>query len=472
MKSYFSIFLGLLLVCLGPSSVMAGAKDDPEPLLQEVREIPVETTEESISYLQERSMQLYQDLQKAYETNPELKAARAELKAVEEQLPQALAGFQPTITGSAEALYEDVETNGSTNNFTASDDDGVSKQAGVDITQPIFRGGRTLAATRAANNLITGQQASLRALEQDIFVRGATAYMDVLRDQAVVNLRINNQALIARQLEATQDRFTVGELTRTDVSQAQARLAGADADLIEARADLRESQSRYENIIGQWPADNLLYPRTKIVVPPNLEEILTLAINKNPEIVSSEYLALAADDNVDEIFGELLPTLNAVGTYDKFYDPVPNSFDDQQNISAGLRLSVPFYQAGSVQSRVREARQTANQRIIEITESKRSIRAQTIAAWEALKAAEAQIISRKAQVEAAAIAREGVNYETEFGERTVLDSLDAEQEYLDAQVDLVTARRDEVVARFELVALMGMLSPETLAFSTSSTAFD
>ena len=162
----------------------------------------------------------------------------------------------------------------------------------------------------------------------------------------------------------------------------------------------------------------------------------------------------------------MLPEFSLTGGLSKSYDPQPGTLDETRESTVGVSASIPLYQAGSVRSRVRQAKQTANQRFIQIMEARRRVRAETISSWENLAAAKAEIISRRAQVEASAMAQEGVRYESDFGERTILDALDADQEYLDAQVGLVSARRNEIVARFSLAAVLGRLTPEILEFSS------
>jgi len=397
-------------------------------------------------------------LRLAYINNPTLQAARAEVRATHELLPQALSGWRPTIAAQGSVFSSDIE--GSNFGGTGS----TAKDMEVSLNQPLFRGWQTLAETEAARNTISAQSAALRAKEQDVLLDAATAYMDVVRDQALLELSRNNLEVITRQREATKDRFDVGELTRTDVSQADARLARANADVITDRGKLRSSKAVFEQVSGIVPGI-LAPPDIEIAFPKTLDDVMIKAENESPEVLSALYVHKASEEDIEDVFGELLPEIGLFGSWNRTLDPQPGLIDKQTTKTLGLLASIPLYQAGAVRSRVRQAKHTANQRYLEILSAKRQARQETISNWEDVQTARAEIRSREAQVEASRIAQEGVRAETEVGERTILDSLDADQEFLDAQVALVTARRNEVVANFALGATLGLLTPETLGFA-------
>lgn len=398
-------------------------------------------------------------LRHSYLQNPTLQAQRARLKATHEQLPQALSGWRPTILSSAGVTYTDLESNG-----PDTDDSSTSKDVGLSLDQPLYRGGRTTADVAAARSTISSQELLLIAQEQDILRDAAISYMDVLRDKALVELSQSTRDVISRELEATQDRFDVGELTRTDVSQAQARVARADAEIVTAVGNLNASKARFEEVTGM-PAENLVQPDVTLVIPQDLEAAELNAEQNSPLILASVFAHRASEEDIDGVYGELLPEVGFASTWGRVYDPSPGLVDDQTSSTIGVRATFPLYEAGSVRSRVREAKHTANQRYIEILETRRQVRQQIVSNWADLQAARAEILSRKAQVEASAVAQEGVTQETELGARTVLDVLDANQELLDARVALVTAERNEVVARFSLLSTLGSLTPETLGFA-------
>ncbi|MCB1562390.1 MAG: TolC family outer membrane protein [Alphaproteobacteria bacterium] len=402
-------------------------------------------------------------LGRTYTNNPSLKAARAELKAVEEKLSQALSGWRPTVSADGSVSVTDVEGS------SFGGDGSTPKDISLSLNQPLFRGGRTLAQTKAARHTIEAQTALVAAEEQDVLLEAATAYMDVLRDGALLELSGNNREVIARQLEATRYRFEVGELTKTDVSQAEARLARSESEKIKTRGDLQASKARMVQITDVVP-EALEQPSLVLPVPGTLDEALAVADTKSPLVIAALSGHRAAEEDVDGIFGELLPELEFFGSWNRTYDPSPGVTDEQTTELVGVSAHIPLYQAGAVRSRVREAKHRANQRFMEIQEAKRQVRESVVSAWEALEAARAEIEARQAQVEASRTAQEGVHAEAEFGSRTVLDSLDADQEFLDAQVALVTAERNKIVAEFTLLSKLGALTPEVLGFADMASA--
>ncbi|MDF2765702.1 MAG: type secretion outer membrane protein TolC family [Rhodospirillales bacterium] len=388
-----------------------------------------------------------------YSTNPELMAGRAELRATNELVPQALSGWRPTIAGTASIgrTWIDSEVGSDATN---------PRTVGLSLSQPVYRGGRTVAATREAENLVLAQRARLVGVEQDVLLDAVAAYMDVVRDAAVLELNVNNQQVLSRQLEAARDRFEVGEITRTDVAQSEARLAGANASRIAAEGDLTESRARFVEVVGEAPG-TLETPPILATLPGSLEEAIEVAVNANPNVVAADYVERAARDGVDVVFGELLPSIALQGEVE--YGEEQSTFaDDRTTATVEAQVTVPLYQAGEVSSRVREAKKRASQRRLEMAQQRRGAAQIATTAWEALSTARAQIDAFEAQVRSAEIALEGVREEAQVGSRTILDVLDAEQELLDARVSLVRAKRDEIVAGFQLLAAVGNLTARDL----------
>lgn len=393
----------------------------------------------------------------AYENNPTLKAQRAKLRAVDEGVPQALSGWRPTVRASGDT---GIERRDSSTTSTNQPERRTPGSVALSVSQPIFRGGKTVAGTGRAENLVRAERASLTAVEQNVLRDVATAFTNVVRDQAVLELNTNNEQVLRRNLEAARDRFEVGEITRTDVSQAESRLARARADRIQAEGNLASSRAVYENVVGVLPGI-LVAPAPIGEVPESLQSTLDIARHENPGLILAEFTELAANDNVDLTFGELLPTLSLDGTLSKAYDQTARG-SETESAKVSAVLSVPLYQAGAVTSRVRQSRQVANQRKIEVEIARRAAREASTRAWEALATVGARITSIQAQILSAEIALEGVREEAAVGSRTVLDILDAEQELLDARASLVRATRDELVARIDLLAAIGRLTAEAL----------
>jgi outer membrane protein len=395
-------------------------------------------------------------LQWSYVHNPSLRSARAAFKASEEALPQALSGWQPVVT--ATGLVGKTRVQGD-----KLGDGAFNKEGTAGFTQPLYRGGQTVAATGSARNAILAQRALLRDKEQQVLLQVATAYMNVFRDKALLKLSDNNVNDLAQQLKAAQDRFTVGDITKTDVSQAQAALSAAQADRTAALGNLRTSRAAYEQLIGFAP-ENLGYPVLHFPIPPTLDEAAAVADKENPQIAAATYLQKSSTYDVDRIFGQLLPELDLVGDVDRDYEPVPIGGPTATTETIGVSATVPLYEGGLIRSQVRQAKYTANQRYLDILDAQRQVRQALVTSWESLNATRAEIDSRKTQVEAAKIALDGIRQEANVGTRTVLDELNTEQDYLNAEVSLVTTQRDDIVATFALASNLGFLNPNVLGF--------
>lgn len=406
---------------------------------------------------------LYEALASAYSTNPTLKAARAKLLAVKEQLSQAQSGFKPTVSIDADITHTDTDTKGTS--FIAKDGGNTSKSASLNISQPLFRGGRTYSDIGQAKNSINAEQLSLSAIEQGVIYDAAVVYMDVLQNQALLDLNNNNTTLAARELEQAQNRFTVGESTRTDVSQSEARLANSHANVIKMRGQLNSSIALYKQIVGAPPPINIAYPDKSISLPDTLEGVIALAESNNRNVLRAKYINAAAKDNVNSVRGELYPQIAALGRFNKSYDP-NDGLDEQSQASVGISASIPLYTGGATLSRAREAKKIANQRKIEIVAARNEARQMALYNWESLQTAIEETKARQVQIDASHIAQEGVHYEAELGERTTLDVLNANQELLDAQVSLITAKRNQIVAEFALARSLGILVPQNFGFST------
>ncbi|MHA1114453.1 MAG: TolC family outer membrane protein [Alphaproteobacteria bacterium] len=404
-----------------------------------------------------RAEGLIDALTAAYETNPTIQAQRARLRATDEGLPQSLAGWRPTVTLSGETGRQRYETNIGVRDRPQHRD---PTSASVIVSQPLYRGGRTVAGSRRARNLIEAERARLTGTEQGVLLDAATAFVDVVRDQAVLKLNAGNEQVLRRNLEATRDRFEVGEVTRTDVSQAESRLERATAERIRGEGALASSRAVFENVVGSVPGV-LETPEPLADLPETRVAALSEAAAKNPNVVLAQFSEQAARDDVDVTTGELLPVLSLDGSISRAYDTFARaSQTDSAKIAAVL--TVPLYQAGAVSSRVRQSKQVAGQRRVEVEVARRDAVEGAARTWEALQTARAQIVSIEAQIRASDIALTGVREEAAVGARTVLDVLDAEQELLDARSALVRARRDEIVAGFQLRAAVGRLTARNL----------
>ncbi len=459
MKNSFKIAMAVLLL-----GVAAPALAQDETTVDDVRKSALETTNRLMPVSQDNSG-FINALVSTYEKNPTLKAARAQTRAVFEELPQADAGWRPTAEAQTGITYTDVDTKldgGAGAGAYSASGDNTSKDAALTVSQPLYRGGSTVANIEAAKNTIKSQIAFLDQTEQQILLDAATAYLNVLQNDALLKLAVNNQDVLKQQFGATRERFDVGELTRTDVSQAEARAARAAAEVIAAQGNLKSSRARFEQLIGYQPVDIAFAP-LPVKIPATLEEAVTFAEQWNPGVRSAQYAQAAAAADINSIYGELLPHVALSGTAGKSYEP-GIGIDSTETNTIGVVARIPLYEAGATRSRVRQAKQSANQRMSQIGEAKRATREAVVTAWETLAAARAEKVARMSQVEAAEVARFGVKQEADLGARTILDTLDADQELLDAKVALVSAVRDEAVALYSLAAAMGVFNPQNLGF--------
>ena len=399
---------------------------------------------------------LAEALTATYQSNPSLLAARAELKAVNEGVPQALSDWRPSVSlaGAAGAQRIDAQRPGGAETT-------YPIGASVLLAQPLYRGGRTIAAVSQAEAEVRAQRARLASSEQTVLLDAAVAYMDVWRDQAVLRLNESNEAVLAQQLEATRDRFDVGELTRTDVAQAESRLARARANRIAAEGDLAVSRAVFAEVVGFAPGV-LAAPPALDGLPAGEEEAVAAALDENPDLITAIQSEIAARHQVRASVGELLPVVSLSVQLSHTENQLAQSTETDEAQVLAL-ITIPLYQQGFVTSRVREDKQTARQRRIQVDETRRRVLQETIDAWEGLVEARASTIAFETEVQAGVVVLEGVRQEHEVGARTTLDILDAEQELLDAQVNLARGRRDTLVAGFQVLVAEGRLSAANLA---------
>lgn len=394
-------------------------------------------------------------LSKAYQDNPTLQAGRARLRAVDEGVPQALSGWRPSIQ-----LFGSAGRQRTSQNFTPREDTRNTRSIELEVRQNLYNGGSTEADIAAAEADVQGQRARLRSTEQDVLFSTVSAYMDVVRDQAVLDLNQQNERRLRRQLEATQDRFDVGEVTRTDVAQAESRLSRATSDKIRAAGNLEVSRAAYERVVGEPPGE-LESPLGLIELPTSRQDTIDRALSTNPDVSSAVYDRRSALRAIDSETGGLLPDLDLVGSASHSRNVV-GADTERDQLSLTAELTVPIYQQGFQTSAVREAKQRAREALDTVEEARRGAIDDATSAWETYRSSLAEIEAIREEVRAAEIALEGVQQEAAVGQRTVLDILDAEQELLDARVSLVEAERDLLVARYDVLVATGGMTARDL----------
>lgn len=397
-------------------------------------------------------------LAEAYVKNPDLEAARAKLRSVDETYTQAEAGFLPSVDGVASYTSNHRSLDAVTTRSNP-------KSLSIEITQSLYSGGSTVADVANADNTIKAERARLRVAEQQVLLDGVTAYMTLIRDQETAELSRNNETVLAKHLKESNTRFKLGDITKTDVSQAKSRLARATADRIAAEGNLKKSGAFFERVFG-LPPDGVHKPKVKMEFPATEDDAMAVALQKNPSLILAKYTEDAAKASTRSIEGENLPQVDLAGSLEKTYDPAQAAADDENTRTVELRATMPLYSGGATTSRIRQSRQTENQLRMQTLGAERAVRQAVIGARESLAVAEAESKALKTQIEAAKLALEGVKVEQHYGSRTTLDLLDAEQEYLDAQVAHISAETDRIIASYSLLAALGGLTAEGLGLNT------
>lgn len=403
---------------------------------------------------------LREALIRTYNGNPTITAQRAQLRSLDEGVALARAAGGVQVSADV-GVNQDLTRIGGGN--------GRNFSVGLDASYPLFSGGRVRNSIGAANARVQAGRANLRATEGDVFTEAVGAYMDVIRDRSIVALNRNQVRVLETDLQASRDRFEVGDLTRTDVAQSEARLSLARSGLSTAEGQLSAGEENYRRVIGKLP-DDLEPPPPLPPLPGTPDQAVEIALANNPDLVAIGEQVRAAGLDVSIARAERLPTLSAVtnGNYVNYLGSAEDQFgapgidNTQTSAGVGLQARVPLYQGGLVGARVRQSQAIQGQFIEQGIAVERSVVAQTRAAFSNYQAAQQAIRSNQTAVEANTLALEGTRAEQSVGTRNVLDVLNAEQELLNSQVLLVSARRDAYVAGFALLNAMGQAEMEDL----------
>jgi outer membrane protein len=413
-----------------------------------------------------KAQTLEQALQQAYQSNPQLNAQRAILRQTDEGVPQALAGYRPRISATASLGTQTLDTLTKTGTtYLTLNGTNTPHAFGLSATQTLFNGYQTANRTRAAESQVLAARETLRLLEQQVLLDSATAYMNLLRDSAILDLQKRNVEVLQEQLRQTRDRFNVGEVTRTDVAQSESRLAAGRSQQLSAEANFTTSRAAYRRVIGVEPGK--LSPGTPVdrFSPTVLDQAVARGQGENPSVTAAMYGVDVAQLQVKIAEGALYPTVTLTGAVQKSYE---STLTQLQTFSASLvgQLTVPIYQGGGEYSTIRQSKELLGQRRLDLDTQRDQARANVVQSWGQLSAAKAQIQATQAQVNAAEIALNGVREEARVGQRTTLDVLNAQQELVNARVSLVTAQRDRVVASYALLSATGRLAVKVLGLPT------
>ena len=409
----------------------------------------------------------------AYQLNPSLNSGRARVRATDEAVPQALSAMRPKISGDARLgidrrrdVTDEIDTanhDPTTRAFTKAVQSGRgTPRAGVvSVEQPLFDGFKTMNATRSAESSIFAEREKLRLLEQRVLFEAVSAYMNVLRDTAAYNLQQNNVRVLTEQLRQTRERWIYGEITPTDIAQAEARLAAGKGLLSSARATLDASVGAYRKVIGVEPKRLAPAKGVDRLLPKTREEAERIAVVEHPTILAALHDADAADLDIHVQESDFMPKLSVVGSI----------FTQSQIDGVGARaigasvigkLSVPIYDGGKTPSVVRQAKEIAGQKRLDVDVARSEVLALARANWSSFQAAQTLVLSAQTQCAAAERALYGVREEAKAGQRTTLDILNAQLELLNARIAQLAAQRDRVVASYALLASVGRLSARAL----------
>jgi outer membrane protein len=403
-------------------------------------------------------------LAQAYQNNPQLNSQRAQVRATDEGVSQALSGYRPRITGTFNGGIQYTDTKSqSSPSATATE---LSKTfyprtLGITGTQTLYNGLQTANKTRQAESQVSAARETLRLIEQQVLFNAVQAYMNLLRDEAILDLQRRNIEVLSEQLRQTRDRFNVGEVTRTDVAQAESRVAAGQSAFHTAESNFTTSRATYRQMIGIDAGK--LAPGTPVdrLSPRALPAAVDQGRMEHPQVTASMFGVDVATLQVKVNEGLLYPTVTARVGASQFWDLSATTIQ-QFSASAIGQIDVPIYQGGAEYSQIRQSKETLGQKRIDVDTARDQVQQTVVQSWGQLDAAKAQIIATQAQVAAAEIALNGVREEARVGQRTTLDVLNAQQELVNARVALVTAQRDRVVASYSLLAAVGRLNANAL----------
>ncbi len=407
-------------------------------------------------------------LVRAYQSNPQLNAQRAQVRVIDENVPQALAGYRPQAAVIASLGYQYTDTNSVAPGF-GGEIHGTEppRSAGATVTQTLYNGDQTANKTRVAESQVSGAREALRVLEQTVLLSAATIYMDYLRDAAIVEVQRSNTRVLEETLIQTRGRAELGELTPTDVAQAAAQLAAGKTQQLTAEANLTTTASNFRRIIGNEPEQ--LAPGSPVdrFLPATLPAAVSLSLTQSPNVTATmfgidvNYLQVKINE------GALLPTVTLQASVQQAYEQAQILYRSF-TAAATAQLSVPVYQGGAEYSLIRQSKETLAQQRYNLDTIRDQTRANVVTAWGQLVAGKAQVASAQTQVTASEIALNGVRDEARAGQRTTLDVLNAQQALVNARVALVTAQHDRVVASYAVLNAVGRLSPQVLHLATSA----
>lgn len=401
-------------------------------------------------------------LTQVYATNPTLLAERAKLRETDEQVSQALSNWRPDVEATADVGLSNQGINDPPDAPIPSASNGLTpRSTGIQVTQPLFRGFRTVAATHAAEKQVAAERATLEATEQKLFLDTGTAFLDVVHDEALVDLDRDNENVLRDELDATRVRFKAGDVGSTDVHQAETRLSRAEADRLKAEAGLERHRAAYADLVGDMPG-TLAPPHLETGSAANLDDALDLAKNQNPDIKAASQGMDEANQEVTLNEGSLLPEVDLVGTVQRQWDQSNFIPGRQDTAEIMVRLTMPLYKTGADYSKTRAAEQKVTERRMQLEEARHKAYQDTTNGWHDLKISRDTLAADEAEQDAADLALQNVREAARAGTRTTLDVLNADQELIDAKTGVIQAQHDIDIAILQLRSATGLLTAEAL----------
>ena len=408
-------------------------------------------------------------LAQAYQVNPQLASQRAIVRQIDEGVPQALSDYRPRVNVTAGVGSQVTSQETVVGTALAKDHDWTHPRSiGITAQQTLFNGFQTANRTRAAESKVFAARETLRVIEQTVLLDAATIYMDVVRDAALLEVQRSNVRMLDEILRQTRERYKLGEVTKTDVAQAEAQLAAGQSQMLGADSTLTTSQATYRRVIGSKPGR--LQPGLPVdhLSPRTLATAIDAGTIANPSVTAAMYGVDVARLQVKIAEGALYPTVTLRGNVERAQDiDVIGLIPNQSFLSVRVGVTIPIYQGGAEHSTIRQSKETLTQRRLDLATTCDQARATVVQVWGQLRAAQAQIQAAQEQVRTSEVALKGVRMEARAGMRTTLDVLIAQQTLVNARVNLVTAQRDRVVGSYNLLSAVGRLSPQTLGLPTS-----
>jgi len=417
----------------------------------------------SFVYKDIRAQSLNVALANAYSNHPLLFSERIGERVLTEDVAEALAGWKPEVYIDG-ALGKNLVT---TKTSTGSDtDNNLPMSVGIVVSKKIYDGGKTNQNIKIADTKLNANNSRLVTIENQVLLAAVKAYFNLLKEQDLLDVAIKNKNVIERQLEATKDRFEVGDLTITDVSQAEARLSDANANLVRAEADLNSAKAIFFSDIGLEPED-ILYPEEMPIVPQNLQSLIDDVKKSNPKVINARKMKLVAEEELKLALKEMSLSVDLKASANQSWDP-NTFFEEQRYFDVSANLKLPLYKGGKDKAVIRKSREKLNKSNADIDDILREEAEKAMLIWNNIESLNSQILAFKSSIRANEIALDGVVQEENVGARTVIDVLDAENELFMARANLIKANVNRYIATYELLEVIGGMTARDLNLPVSS----